>query len=845
MSPARLPGEGPAHRAHRHAPGPLFGSFVGSITLPFTGWGDEVTARKEGRYRLPQMVQGVPGDWEPRGERPEAEDAVEPQRLALLLLEQGEDGAVSGLDARGRIQLWSRGAQQLTGHLVADLRGKPLSALYPPDARAQAGRALELAAQKGRSEEEGWRVKRDGTRFRLRQVLTALHDPDGRLVGFACSLRFAEPWGEEEERQLSHEQAARARAEAILEQLTDAFIVVDREQRLTFVNRRAAEVLRRSREQLLGQRLEEVLPANDQGRLVQATQQTLDGQASGDCELSLSGTWFNCHLSASGEGVSIYLRDVMARKQAEHVQRRLTTIIEATPDLVGIADAQGRGLYLNRAGRRMVGLSEKEDAGAWRLASSHPPRAAWRLLTEGVSTAVREGAWTGESVIRTAEGREMPVSQVLVAHRDPNGRLEMLSTIMRDISDRKRAEESQQFLADASRVLVAALEYEATLQSFARLIVPRLADCVLVAMLEGEELHRVAMAHKDPAQEPMLSILERLPVAPDAAVGVQAVVRTGKPELVPEVTDAFLWATTNNDAYYSVLQKLGWRSTLTIPLVARGRTLGAFILAYTDSGRRYGPAELVLAEGLAARAALAIDNARLYRASQLATQARDEVLAIVSHDLRNPLNVISLAAGRLQRTPSQEGEVWRKQLGVIQRSADQAVHLIQDLLDATKMEAGRFTVEQRPEDVARLVDEAVELHRPLAEARSLRLERQVEDALPPVLADRGRVLQVFSNLIGNALRFTPAGGSITLWAQREPGAVRFSVVDTGPGIPPEHLPHLFERFWQAKEGAREGAGLGLPIARGLVEAHGGHMEVSSTLGQGSTFCFTLPVGEPK
>ncbi len=844
MSPARLPGEGPAHRAHRHAPGPLFGSFVGSITLPFTGWGDEVTARKEGRYRLPQMVQGVPGDWEPRGERPEAEDEVEPQRLALLLLEQGEDGAISGLDARGRIQLWSRGAQQLTGHLVADLRGKPLSALYPPDARAQAERALELAAQKGRSEEEGWRVKRDGTRFRLRQVLTALHDPDGRLVGFACSLRFAEPWGEEEERQLSHEQAARARAEAILEQLADAFIVVDREQRLTFVNRRAAEVLRRSREQLLGQRLEEVLPANDQGRLVQATQQTLDGQASGDCELSLSGTWFNCHLSASGEGVSIYLRDVMARKQAEHVQRRLTTIIEATPDLVGIADAQGRGLYLNRAGRRMVGLSEKEDAGAWRLASSHPPRAAWRLLTEGVSTAVREGAWTGESVIRTAEGREMPVSQVLVAHRDPNGRLEMLSTIMRDISDRKRAEESQQFLADASRVLVAALEYEATLQSFARLIVPRLADCVLVAMLEGEELHRVAMAHKDPAQEPMLSILERLPVAPDAAVGVQAVVRTGKPELVPEVTDAFLWATTNNDAYYSVLQKLGWRSTLTIPLVARGRTLGAFILAYTDSGRRYGPAELVLAEGLAARAALAIDNARLYRASQLATQARDEVLAIVSHDLRNPLNVISLAAGRLQRTPSQEGEVWRKQLGVIQRSADQAVHLIQDLLDATKMEAGRFTVEQRPEDVARLVDEAVELHRPLAEARSLRLELQVEDALPPVLADRGRVLQVFSNLIGNALRFTPAGGSITLWAQREPGAVRFSVVDTGPGIPPEHLPHLFERFWQAKEGSREGAGLGLPIARGLVEAHGGHMEVSSTLGQGSTFCFTLPIGEP-
>ncbi|HEX8823449.1 MAG TPA: PAS domain S-box protein [Archangium sp.] len=766
-----------------------------------------------------------------------------PQKLALLLLEQGEDGAVSGLDARGFIQLWSRVAQQLTGHLLPDLRGRPLSALYLPDAREQAERALKRATQEGRSEEEGWRMKRDGTRFRARQVLTALHDPDGRLVGFACSLRGVEPRSEEEERQLSLEQAARARAEGILEQLADAFIVVDREQRLTFVNRRAVEVLRQPREQLLGRRLEKVLPATEQSELVNATQLTLDGQTSADCELSLAGTWFNCHLSSTGEGVSIYLRDVMERKKAEQVQRRLTSIMEATPDLVGIADAQGRGLYLNRAGRRMVGLSEKEDAGAWRLASSHPPRAAWRLLTEGVSTAVREGAWTGESLIRTPDGREMPVSQVLLAHRDPNGRLEMLSTIMRDISDRKRAEDSQQFLADASRVLVAALEYEATLQSFARLIVPRLADCCLVAMLEGEELHRVAMAHKDPAQEPMLAILERLPVAPDAAVGVQAVVRTGKPELVPEVTDAFLWATTNNDAYYAVLQKLGWRSTLTIPLVARGRTLGAFILAYTDSGRRYGPAELVLAEGLAARAALAIDNARLYRASQLATQARDEVLAIVSHDLRNPLNVISLAAGRLQRTPSQEGAVWRKQLEVIQRSADRAVHLIQDLMDATKMEAGRFTVVQHPEEAVRLMDEAVELHRPLAEARSLQLERQVEEGLPPVMADRGRVLQVFSNLIGNALRFTPAGGSITLGARREEGLVRFSVVDTGPGIPPEHLPHLFERFWQAKEGSREGAGLGLPIARGLVEAHGGRIEVASTPGQGSTFSFTLPMAE--
>jgi PAS domain S-box-containing protein len=763
----------------------------------------------------------------------------------LLLLEQGEDGAVSGLDARGRIQLWSRGAQQLTGHLVADLRGKPLSALYPPDARAQAERALELAAQKGRSEEEGWRVKRDGTRFRLRQVLTALHDPDGRLVGFACSLRFAEPWGEEEERQLSHEQAARARAEAILEQLADAFIVVDREQRLTFVNRRAAEVLRRSREQLLGQRLEEVLPANDQGRLVQATQQTLDGQASGDCELSLSGTWFNCHLSASGEGVSIYLRDVMARKQAEHVQRRLTTIIEATPDLVGIADAQGRGLYLNRAGRRMVGLSEKEDAGAWRLASSHPPRAAWRLLTEGVSTAVREGAWTGESVIRTAEGREMPVSQVLVAHRDPNGRLEMLSTIMRDISDRKRAEEAQQFLSESGRVMVAALEYEATLQSLARLVVPRLADYCVVGMLEGEEMRRVAMVHRDPAREALLRQLGRVQRRKYTVVGVQSVMRTGEPELVAEVSEAWLRAASEDDAHFATLRQLAPRSIMIVPLVARGRTLGAITFACgAESGRRYGPADLTLAEGLAGRAALTIDNARLYKQSQQATRARDEVLAVVSHDLRNPLNVISLGATYLlKHLPQDEGAAsWRKHGELIRRSADRAVRLIQDLLDVAKVESGRLSLEREAVTVGGLLDEAIELHRPLAEAHGLRLEREEEPGLPAVWADRVRVLQVFSNLIGNALRFTPEGGRVTVRARREGARVRFDVSDTGKGIAPEHLPHLFDRYWQVKR-TREGAGLGLPIAKGLVEAHGGTIQVESLPGRGSTFSFTLPVPE--
>jgi PAS domain S-box-containing protein len=905
------------------------------------------------------------------------------------MLEQGEGAALVGLDVDGRIALWNPGAEQLTGDASGQLLGEPFSRLFPPEACERAFQSLREAESGGRDESEGWLVRQDGSRFRARQVLTALHDASGELAGFCWALYPLEPerqeppgaeerlrllesvvvhandgvlvlegapsdgsghrrifyanaafarmsgfspeesigrdltmmvgpktepaalvsmskameayqpiihqelltyrkdgstfWTESslvpvkdgrgqrthwvaiirdsterrraeegavrlgrEEAARSEAEAARARIEAILESITDAFFVLDREQRFTFVNQRAAQVLRRSREQLTGLRLEEVLSGTEIGVLVQGVRRVLSGQPAFDCELYANalGGWFECHVGHTPEGVSVYLREVTQRKRAEEARRRLTSIIEATPDFVGSTDAQGRGLYLNRAGRRMVGLSEEQDAAEWSIALAHPPWAARRLLGEGVPTALHEGVWTGETALRTPQGAELPVSQVLLAHRDAEGHVVMLSTIIRDITDRKLAEEAQQFLSESSRVLVAALEYDATLQSLARLVVPRLADFCMVAMREEDGLHRAVLAHRDPSQEPLLRRLGRTGTALNGrVVGVHNVVRTGEPELVPEVTDAWLRAASEDEEYFTTLCRLAPRSMMIVPLVARGRTLGVITFASTQSGRRYGQGDLVLAEGLAGRAALSIDNARLYREAQESSRARDEVLAVVSHDLRNPLNVIGLGAAALLKHLPEEGPAvaWRKQAETIRRSADRAVHLIEDLLDVAKIEAGRLVVQRVPEAVVPLLEEAIELHRPLAEARGLRLERESEEPLPRVLVERNRVLQVFSNLIGNALRFTPSGGRITVKAKRkDDGAVCFSVKDTGTGIAPEHVPHLFDRFWQA-QGGREGAGLGLTISKGIIEAHGGTLWVESTPGQGSTFSFTLPV----
>jgi signal transduction histidine kinase len=224
-------------------------------------------------------------------------------------------------------------------------------------------------------------------------------------------------------------------------------------------------------------------------------------------------------------------------------------------------------------------------------------------------------------------------------------------------------------------------------------------------------------------------------------------------------------------------------------------------------------------------------------------RAREEGLAIVSHDLRNPLNATTLASSLLQTSESISGDE-REQLEIIDLSAKRMRRLIEDLLDVTRLEGGkRLPVERTKVDVAPLVAETVGLFKAEAGTKSVTIEDDIDESVPPVHADRHRVLQVFANLVGNALKFTPAGGTIRVSAKVVESSVRFAVSDTGPGIPQEHLHDIFKQYWQAKRTERMGAGLGLPIAKGIVEAHGGSIWVESEQGKGTAFYFTLPVAE--
>jgi signal transduction histidine kinase/DNA-binding NarL/FixJ family response regulator len=402
------------------------------------------------------------------------------------------------------------------------------------------------------------------------------------------------------------------------------------------------------------------------------------------------------------------------------------------------------------------------------------------------------------------------------------------------------AEARAAFLADASRVLSSSFEYRTMLSTVARLAVPRLADYVVVEMADAEgRSERVAYAHADPEQQPLLARGEGLwGAAIPRSHSLVSGCTDGQFVLVGDVASVLGPDAGDDDDQREVLRRLAPRSVVSVPLMAAGELLGGVTLVTSTSGRTLGADDLGLAEELARRVIVAVEHAQLYHDALQATRARDEILGVVAHDLRNPLSTVRMAA---QLLADDVAPAHRKPLDMLLRTTDRMNQLIQDLLEVTRMESGKLALELHTEGVAPVLREAAAMLTPLADARSITFEAQLAEDLPRVPLDSARVLQVISNLVGNALKITPAGGRVRLGAQAAGAEVRISVADTGPGIPADQIPRVFGRFWQAGKSDRRGIGLGLSIARGIVEAHGGRIWVESVEGEGATFYFTLPI----
>ncbi len=407
---------------------------------------------------------------------------------------------------------------------------------------------------------------------------------------------------------------------------------------------------------------------------------------------------------------------------------------------------------------------------------------------------------------------------------------------LQDIEVAERARMA--FLNDVGRLLSESLDYEKVLTRLVELAIPRLADCAVLYTFVNGRLQPTHLAAAEPPNRALVEALVRNggagPDKTDSLVG--RAFASGEVVCEPDCYESMLKSFQDAPADQDILRKLGLRSVLAVPFRVGEQVFGVLALGYCESRRRYEDADIVLAGAICERAALAVENANLLGRVQQAVRSRDDMLAIVAHDLRNPISALFML-GQVIEQQAGNPEAVRRYTATLQRKSRAMQRLVSDLLDAAALDAGAVTLDLRTLDAVELIEEAIGSLQSAAEEKTIRIERAIEGAELSVRGDRERILQALGNLIGNAIKFTPAAGHVVVAAQRRGAAVEVVVSDDGPGISDETRVHLFERY---SKGQKTGTGLGLYIAKRIVLAHGGDLRFEPAATKGSRFTFTLP-----
>ena len=518
-----------------------------------------------------------------------------------------------------------------------------------------------------------------------------------------------------------------------------------------------------------------------------------------------------------------------ARAQLAEPERQLRALADNVPQLVWMADPAGSCCWCNQRWYEYTGTTPEDSQGwGWDKAihPDHVPR-----IIELWHHAVKHGSsWEDTHPVRSADGHYRWFLSRAHPIRSASGEIEHWVGTNTDVT-------AQRFIDDATRILNSTLDMGDALERLAQLAVPDLADWCIVDLLEHGQLEHAATVRGDAAK---CEVARRLRLDLDAAGGAGWILRSGVAAVMPEISTETLAVQACPPEHLELLRELGFKSWIGAPLVARGSTIGVLHLIMADSNRRYCEADVELAVELGRRAGMAVDNTRLYREAQAAIRVRDDVLAIVSHDLRSPLQAMDLAATMLHRQGDMDPGA-RRYLDALRRSVDRMGHLINDLLDMASINAGKLAIAPARISADPLVGEIVDMYEPLAVERGICVLRDHEIGGVALHVDRDRIAQALGNLLGNAIKFCRPGDVITVRGQRAGDSLQLTISDTGPGIPALDLPHLFEAYWSGRSGKHKGAGLGLFITKAIIEAHSGHIAASSPDGGGAAFVVTLPV----
>ena len=562
------------------------------------------------------------------------------------------------------------------------------------------------------------------------------------------------------------------------------------------------------------------------------------------------GRWTETRIVPSATVLTAFTRDVeerhAAERRAEESSALLDAIINNTTDAIFVKDREGRYLAINAAGAAVLHRTPEQVIGHTsdefvRADSADAVRAAELEVMRTGMTMQKEDLVAVDGIpsyFLTARG----------LWRDARGEVAGVVGVATNITERRRREQANLLLAEAGRVLTESLDFRVTINRVAQLVTPALADwCSVVLVGPSGKLETLAVAHADPEKVRWAREAgDRYPIDPDAGTGVPAVVRSGRSELHPEISDEMLTAAAQDEDHLALLRTLGMRSAMIVPIRAHGRTMGAITLIGAESGRQFSAQDLPIAEEIARRSALAIENAELFQAAAAANRAKSEFMASMSHELRTPLNAIlgytSLLADGITGPviPAQQEQLLR-----IRASATHLLGLIDEVLSFSRLEAGREQLSMHDVDVRAVFEEATSLVRPMAAAKKIplviELPPDADEALQ-IETDVLKLRQILINLLTNAVKFTDQG-EIVLSAAVEGDDVAFRVRDSGIGIPSAHLERVFEPFWQVEQAASRrvgGTGLGLSVTRRLTRLLGGEVAVESTPGLGSTFTVRLP-----
>jgi PAS domain S-box-containing protein len=657
-------------------------------------------------------------------------------------------------------------------------------------------------------------------------------------------------------------EAGNTRLSLILETMVEGVVLVDAGGRITFANAAAARILG---DGVVGLRYDDARwgpthpgGAPMSGRESPAARVLASGEAVHGEEVVFPGSDGRPLVlrvsaaplrDAGGEvaGVVASFDDVTADRLAEEALReseaRFRAMADTAPVLVWTSDASALFDWFNRPWLEFTGRRLEDEVGNGWTEGVHPDDFQ-RCVTTYLSAFEARRPFRTEYRLRRHDGEYRWLLDHGVPRFTPDGTFAGFIGSCVDITELREAGEQQRFLAEAGALLAASLDYEETLRRLCRMAVPVLADlCVLDLVDDDGRVRRVDAAHDGPAHAPSLEALLRVAPLPGSADPVAVALRTGAPVVSnhPRAAGAEPAADALRPA--GIAERLGIQAFMAVPLVAGGRVLGSLLLCVTHSGRRYDDSERVRAEELARRAALAIDNARLYARAVEANRAKTDFLAVMSHELRTPLNaVIGYTDLFLLGVPTPLPEPMRPQMLRVQAAARHLLELIDEILTFARLEAGQEAVRVEPVTAGTLAQDAAALVEPLALERGIGFTVHLPPDEIRLETDARKARQVLLNLLENAVEFTDRGGA-SLAVRRNGESVEFVVSDTGVGMTPEQMEHIFEPFWQADQGLMRthgGSGLGLAVARQLARLLGGDVSAESRPGEGSVFTLRLP-----